>query len=97
MQNKQPEFRKQWSQMMEWKARGYQGLDRSACRPQWAHIMREVKERAQGMDITKLDPARTAWGFMEAARMYAEEAIPRLEEELALPVDLYRQPEAPWS
>jgi hypothetical protein len=77
----------QWCQMMQWKARSYQGLDRSACMPQWADIMREVEERAQGMDITTLDPTKTASGFMEAARMYALEAIPRHEEGLVTPVD----------
>jgi hypothetical protein len=87
----------QWNDMMAWKARGYQGLDRDACMPQWANIVREVEERARGMDIAKLDPVRTASGFMEAAWMYGEEAIPRLEEDLVLPVDVYRRPEAPWS
>jgi hypothetical protein len=57
----------QWRQLMEWKATGFQGLDRDACMPQWADIMREVEKRAQGMDVTKLDPTRTASDYMEAA------------------------------
>jgi hypothetical protein len=87
----------QWRQLMEWKAIGYQGLDRDACMPQWADIMREVEERSQGMDITKLDPRTTASAYMEAARMYGEEGRIRLEEDLVTPVDGFRQPEAPWS
>jgi hypothetical protein len=34
---------------------------------------------------------------MDAVRLYAEEAVPRIEEDLVTPADGYRQPEAPWS
>jgi hypothetical protein len=29
--------------------------------------------------------------------LYATKTVPHLEEDLTLPVDAYRQPEAPWS
>jgi hypothetical protein len=36
------------------------------------------------MDITKLDEKTTASEFTDAARLYAEEAIPRIEEDVGL-------------
>jgi hypothetical protein len=46
------------------------------------------------MDSTRINPAKTASGFLDAARVYGEEAIVRIEEDLVTPVDGYHQPEA---
>jgi hypothetical protein len=47
--------------------------------------------------MVKIDESGIDSTLMEAAQLYATEVVPRLEEDLALPVDAYRQPEAPWS
>jgi hypothetical protein len=89
----------QWQDMMGWKARGYQGLDRDACMPQWKNIIREVEERAHGMEVTKLEDERTMLEtkILNAMVTYGVEGMVRLEEDLTTPVDGYRQPGAPWS
>jgi hypothetical protein len=83
----------QWEDMMGWKRVGYQGLDRDACLPQWKAIMGSVEERTSGVGVFKSEENSLSHA---AARMYAAEAIEWIEEELALPVDAYRRPEAPW-
>jgi hypothetical protein len=87
----------EWGQMMQWKEAGYQGLDRDECPPQWAGIMEKLEGRTQGVAMRKLDERTTASEILEAAQLYAMEAIPRLEEDIVTPVDGYRQPEAPWA
>jgi hypothetical protein len=44
----------QWSDMLGWKAVGYQGLDRSACPPQWKGIMEHVETRVDQVRMVKL-------------------------------------------
>jgi hypothetical protein len=83
----------QWEDMMAWKRVGYQALDYDACPHQWKTIMRSIEERTGGIGIFK---CRDDTQLHEAARMYAMEGIDRIEEDLALPIDEYRRPEAPW-
>jgi hypothetical protein len=83
--------------MMDWKAKRYQGLDRDACPPQWKGIMGSLEGRTQGVTVAKITERLTDSTMLDAIKAYATEAVPRLEEDLTLPVDAYRQPEAPWS
>jgi hypothetical protein len=83
----------QWEDMLGWKKVGYQGLDYDACPPQWKTIMGSVEGRTNGIGMFK---STDDTQMHEAARMYAMEGIVMIEEGLALPVDAYRRPEAPW-
>jgi hypothetical protein len=47
------------------------------------------------MAVHKLDYT-TSSEILEAVQLYAQEAVIRYEEDLMLPVDAFRQPEAPW-
>jgi hypothetical protein len=69
------------------------GLDYDACPPQWKTIMGSIEGRTGGMVVFKSEDDTQ---LHEAARLYAVEGIERMEEDLALPVDIYRRPEAPW-
>jgi hypothetical protein len=61
--------------------------------------MKEVEERADGMEVTKLEDKRTMLEtkILDAMVIYGVEGMMRLEENLTTLVDGYRQPEAPWS
>jgi hypothetical protein len=59
--------------------------------------MESLEGRTQAVAMVKHDERTTDSTVLEAAQLYAMEAIPRLEEDLATPVDGYRQPEAPWA
>jgi hypothetical protein len=77
----------QWDDMMRWKSIGYKGLDSDACPPQCTKIMGSLEGRTGGIGIFRSSQDSQ---LHEAARLYA------MEEDLALPVDAYRRPEAPW-
>jgi hypothetical protein len=87
----------QWHDVMGRTEPGYVGLDREKCMPQWAGIMKYVDEGERRVQMAKFTDDGNDSIMIEATQLYAIEAKQRLEEELALPVDSYRQPEAPWS
>jgi hypothetical protein len=82
---------------MGWKMRGYVGLDRDACMPQWAGIMKLIDEGPRKGAMVKIDESTTIGSVLEAAQRYATEGLQRLQEDGATMVDGYSQPEAPWS
>jgi hypothetical protein len=86
----------QRSQMMQWKSVGYEGLDRDACQPQWKEIMGSPEGRTRGVVMVKLSECQVNPSILEALTLYGQEAIPRIQEDLALPVDTYRRLEAAW-
>jgi hypothetical protein len=79
--------------MMQWKCHGHQGLDYDACPPQWKKIMGSLEGRTEGIAIIKSDENTLVH---EALKLDALEGIERIEADLALPIDAYRRPEAPW-
>jgi hypothetical protein len=87
----------QWNEMMRWKECGYLGLDRDACMPQWAGIMKYIEEGPRGVQMVKFEVNGTDSAIVEATQLYAIEGLQRLEEERERMVDACRQPEAPWS
>jgi hypothetical protein len=87
----------QWNDMMGWKSRGYQGLDRNTCMPQWSRIMRMIEEENWQVCVVNIDESSTISAVLEAAQPYATEGLQRLQEDRMTMVDSYRQPEAPWS
>jgi hypothetical protein len=64
---------------------------------QWEGIMGSLEGRTQGVAVVKINEDLTRSLMLEAIKTYAVEVIPRLGEDLLLPVDAYRQPEALWS
>jgi hypothetical protein len=86
----------QWNDMMLWKSLGYVGLDREKCVPQREGIMRDMEEGNRRVQIVQITEANDS-AREEASQMYAVEAVQRLEDDYALRVDSYGQPEAPWS
>jgi hypothetical protein len=86
----------QWTEMMQWKSVGYEGLDRDACPPEWKETMGGLEGRTRGVMMLKLRECQVNPSIVEALRLDRQEAIPRLQEDLALPVDAYHRPEAPW-
>jgi hypothetical protein len=88
---------RRWDYMIGWKERGYEGLDRNACMPQWAGIMKHIDDGQRRVAVVGFDENGNDSIMVEAAQIYAIEAKERLEEDLALMVDAYREPEAPWS
>jgi hypothetical protein len=87
----------QCNDMMVWKARGCQGLDRDACIAQWSEIMRIIEEGNLQVGILKIEENTTISAVLEAAQLCATEGLQHLQEDRASMVDGYRQPEAPWS
>jgi hypothetical protein len=73
------------------------GLDRDACMPQWEDILKYIDEGPRRVHMVKIDEGTTDSIALEAAQLYAIEAIPGVEEDLAQMVDGYRQSEAQWS
>jgi hypothetical protein len=49
----------QLDDMCAWTARGYQGLDRDVCMPQWSGIMRLVEEGQRQVALMKIDETST--------------------------------------
>jgi hypothetical protein len=76
---------------MGWRARGYVGLDREQCIPQWPGIMKYVDEGPRRVQMVNYST------LIEATQLYATEAVQRLEEGQTRRVDGYHRPEAPWS
>jgi hypothetical protein len=58
--------------------------------------MKNLEGRTQGVAIKRVDEGVIVSEITEALQLYAREAAQRYEEDLALPVDAHRQPEAPW-
>jgi hypothetical protein len=87
----------QWNDMLTWKGRGYQGLDRDACMPKWSEIMRLIEEENRLVGMVKIDESSTATVTLEAAQLYGTEGLQRVQEDRVTMVDGYRQPEAPWA
>jgi hypothetical protein len=82
---------------LSWKEVGYQGLGRDACPPQWAGIIKNLEGRTQEVAFKYVEDGVIVSEITEALHLYAEETAHWYEEDLTLPVDAYRQPEAPWS
>jgi hypothetical protein len=80
-----------WNDMMGWKAAVYKGLDRSACMPQWTEIMKFVEEGHLGVQMVKYTDEGTDSTIAEATQLSEIEAIQRLEEYLASPVDAHHR------
>jgi hypothetical protein len=87
----------QWLDMMGWKERGYVGLDRDACMPQSAELLRYIDEGPRRVHMVTIDESREDSTMLEAAQLYAIEELQRLEEDRETIVDGFRQPEVPWS
>jgi hypothetical protein len=58
--------------------------------------MKNLEGRTQGVAIKYVEDGMIVSEISEALQLYAEEAARLCEEDLALPADAYRQPEAPW-
>jgi hypothetical protein len=87
----------EWDQMIQWKVVNYQGLDRDACPQQLAGIMKNLERGTQLVAIKYVEDGMIVSEISEALQMYAQEAARLYEEDLTLPVDAFRQPDAPWS
>jgi hypothetical protein len=86
----------QWNDMMHWNSLGYEGLGREKCMPQWKEIMKYVDKGNRRVQMVQIAEENDSV-LVESSQLYAVEAVHRLEEFHAPPVDIYRQPEAPWS
>jgi hypothetical protein len=87
----------EWDQMMQWKAVGYQGLDRDAWSGQSADIMKNLEGRTQVVAIKHVEDGAIISEISEALQLYLQEPAQWLQDDMTLPVDAYRRPEAPWS
>jgi hypothetical protein len=56
----------------------------------------ECGRKDTGVAIKHVEEGVIISEIAEALQLYASEAAQRYEEDLTLPVDAYRQPEAPW-
>jgi hypothetical protein len=83
----------QWNDMMHWESIGYEGLDREQCMSRWREIMKYVDEANRGVQMVQIMEENDS-ALVEAAQLCAIETVHRLKEFHALPVDMYRQPEA---
>jgi hypothetical protein len=58
--------------------------------------MWQLEGRTGGLEMMKVETMAIDQAIVKAVVLYAQDGIVWLKEDLALPVDAYRRPEAPW-